>query len=93
MATIEERVYDASRAKEILENPAFEQAFAHIEQELVEQWKASPARDTEARERLWSYQAMLQKLKSHLVTAFETGKLAQLEVEHRKSMLDRLKPW
>lgn len=91
MATIEQRIYDANRAKEILENEAFQQVFSDIESELMTQWKESPARDTEGREKLWIYLAMLNKMKAHFIETLETGKLAQLEVEHKKSLLDRAK--
>lgn len=87
MATIEERIYDANRAKEVLENEAFQQAFADIEQEVIEQWKSSPARDEAGREKLWMYLSMLRKVKTHLETTLESGKLAGLEIEHRQGLL------
>ena len=90
MATIEERIYDANRAKEVLENEAFQAAFADIENEVIEQWKTSPARDEAGREKLWIYLSMLQKLKAHLETTLQTGKLAQLEVEHRQTLAQRV---
>lgn len=91
MATIEQRIYDANRANEVLENEAFIAVFNDIESELVEQWKATPARDSDGREKIWAYLAMLRKVKSHLQHSLETGKLAQLEVEHKQSLLNRAK--
>ena len=90
MATIEERIYDANRAKEVLENPAFQEAFSAIENEVIEQWKTSPARAEADREKLWVYLSMLNKLKAHLETTLQTGKLAQLEVEHRQTLAQRV---
>lgn len=90
MASIEKRIYDANRAKEVLENEAFQQAFADIEAEFTKQWKDSPARDQEGREKIWIYLSILNKVKTHLETTLETGKLAQLEIEHRSAM-ERMK--
>lgn len=93
MATIEKRIYDGNRAKEVLENEVFQQVFVDIEQELFNAWTESPARDAEGRERIHQYQAMLRKLKAHLTTTFETGKLANLELEHKQTLKDRAKAW
>lgn len=88
--TPEERIYNGNRAKEVLENEAFQQAFADIEQEVIKQWTESPARDEAGREKLWQYLSMLKKVKSHLTTTLETGKLAELEMEHKRSLKDRM---
>ncbi|MFZ6653799.1 hypothetical protein [Undibacterium sp. TJN19] len=93
MATLEQRIYDANRAKEVLENEAYIQAFADIENEIIEKWKTTPARDAEGREKLWMYLAMLKKFKSQLDSTLQTGKLAQLEVEHKQNLLQRLTTW
>lgn len=88
-----QRIYNADRAKECLENEAFQQAFADIEQELIEQWKTSPARDEDARQKLWLMLKMLEKLKLTLQASLDSGKLAVIEMEHRKSMAQRAKEW
>ena len=93
MATLEQRIYDANRAKEVLENEAYIQAFADIENEIIEKWKTTPARDAEGREKLWMYLAMLKKFKSQLDSTLQTGKLAQMEVEHKQNLLQRLTTW
>jgi hypothetical protein len=91
MTTLEQRSYQGARAREVLENEVFNQAFEDIEKELIESWKKSPARDQEGREKLWIYLAMLQKVKSNLQTTMETGKLAELELMHKQSLADRAK--
>lgn len=91
MSTLEQRSYQGARAREVLENEVFNQAFEDIEKELIESWKKSPARDQEGREKLWIYLAMLQKVKSNLQTTMETGKLAELELMHKQSLADRAK--
>ena len=88
---LEERLHKGSRAREILENEVFAEAFTQIEQELVTQWTESPARDADGRERLWTYLQMLRKVKATLVSTMETGKLAKQELEHQRKLKDRLR--
>lgn len=87
--TPEERLHNGSRAKEILENEQFQAAFDSIEKEVIDQWTNSPARDSTGREKCWEYLMLLRKVKMHLTTTLETGKLAQLELRHQQTMLDR----
>lgn len=89
MSTLEERLYNGDRAREVLENEEFKRAFEAIEQEVIEQWKKSPARDQVGRESLWTYLQLLHKLQRQLKTTMETGKLAQLELEHKRSLKER----
>lgn len=90
---IEERVYNGNRAKEVLENEAFQQAFADIEEEVIKQWMDSPARDSEGREKLFVYLHQLRKVKAHLTTTLETGKLAQLDLRHKQTLAESAKGW
>lgn len=91
MSTIESRIYDANRAKEVLENEAFQGAFADIEKEVFERWQNSPSTETQARERLWTYQFLLKELKKNLTTRLETGKLAELDLRHKQTLAERAK--
>ena len=88
--TPDERIYEANRAKDVLENEAFQKVFADIEAEIFKQWTESPARDEAGREKLWMYLAMLKKVKSHLESSLESGRLAMLDIEHRKSIAERV---
>jgi len=91
MATIEQRIYEGARAKDVLDNEVFQQVFDDIEKELFQAWTESPARDAEGRERIHQYLAMLRKVKAHLTTTMETGALAKLDLEHKKTMSERAK--
>lgn len=91
MTTLEERLYQGNRAREILENEAFISAYEVIEKDVIEQWTSSPARDAEGRERLWTYLQMLRKLKAQITQTLETGQLAQLELQHKQTLIDRAK--
>lgn len=91
MATIEQRRYDGDQARLVLENEAFTAALADIRQEITDQWKNSPARDHEGREKLWQLLKLADKLESNLRTMLETGKLAALELKEQQSWADRAK--
>jgi hypothetical protein len=82
MATLEERLYNAGKAREILDNEQFHAAFDEIEQEWTRSWKESPARDVEGREKLYLMLHCLEKVRGMLVSRLETGKLARLELDH-----------
>lgn len=88
--TPEQRIAAADRAREVLDNEAFIGAFAAIEQEYTDQWKNSPARDAAGREAIWSYLALLRKLRSQLTAMMETGQLARADLQHQQSMRERL---
>ena len=88
---IEQRIYQADRAREVLENEAFIGAMADIKSEITEQWMKSPVRDQEGREKLWLMLSLMSKLEATLKTTFDSGKLAKLDLEHKRTMQERLK--
>lgn len=88
---LETRLYNADRAREVLENEAFQWAFEETKQEITESWKN--AGNPDDRERLWISQRLLSKLEAALRTRLETGKLARLELDHKKTLAERAKAW
>ena len=89
--TLDTRLYEGNRAREILESDVFNGAFDAIEAEVIDKWKNSPARDSTGRESLWTYLQLLQKLKAQLTSTMESGKLAALDIQHSQTMRDKLK--
>ena len=89
--SIEQRIYDGDRAREVLDNEAFIAVFNDIEQEVLNAWKSSPQRDAEGRERLFLALTMLGKIKGALTSRLETGMLARLDLEHKRSISERLR--
>lgn len=87
---IEQRIYHAYRAREVLENEAFTGAIADIKAEITDQWTKSPARDQEGREKLWLMLSLANKLEATLRMTFDSGKLAKLDLEHKRTMQQRL---
>ena len=88
-----ERLYNGDRAKEVLENEAYIAAFADIEKDLIESWKNTPATivNRDARERIHMALTLLGKLQACLQQSLDTGKLAKLELEHQRSLAQKLK--
>ena len=77
-----------ARASELLEDPLLAEALSAFELEIIEQWKNSPARDQEGRERLWNLMQANRQFKQTMQTHMETGKLASLTP--KQSLLRRV---
>ena len=88
---IEDRIERGGRAREVLENEAFIEAFDATEREMIERWKDSPARDSDGREKIWMYLSMLRKVRAHLETTMETGELGKIELNHRATAAERVR--
>lgn len=93
MTTLDQRLHLGQQAKDLLDNVAFIAAFEATEKEVIDQWTNSPARDQEGREKLWQYLMLLRKVRANLQTTLETGKLAQLELSHKRTLMDRARDW
>ena len=88
---LDKRIYNADRAREILENEMFIEAFDKIEKDLYELWQKSSMADSQGRENLFRYQRAMKEFKANLMTLLDTGKLARLELDHKKSLKEKAK--
>lgn len=86
---IEQDMFRAARAKEVLENEEFASAMGEIRKELTEQWMQSPARDQDGREKLWLMLKMADKLEATLRKTIDTGKLAKAELAYQQTLAER----
>jgi len=79
-------------ARRILEDPLFREAVEVIRQDILAQWQASPARDTQGRETLWLSTKLLDKLVMQLTGVMESGVLARATLASRakQAVNDRL---
>ena len=64
-----------NHAQAILESPIMQDAFRHIEDDLIERWKH--AKTVEAREECWRMLDSAARLRSYLLSAASNGKLTQ----------------
>ncbi len=76
----DEEIRRGNEAERLLKEPLLCEAFEMIEAECIKQWKDAPARDTDGRERIWMMLKLLDKLKAHIVSIADTGKLASAKV-------------
>lgn len=65
------------------------EAFATLEGEYMKAWKATPARDSEARERLWQAVQIVGKVEAHLRAVAAGRKLAERQLAEITRFGDR----
>lgn len=81
-------------ARMLLDNHLLQDALKAIETEVVEQWAACPARDTEGKEALWQLMKTAQKFRGILTGYVQTGQLASESMrkfEEKRTFRDILK--
>jgi hypothetical protein len=79
------------QAEDLLAHPLLVEAFETLENEVIETWKNSPARDEDGREKLWLMLHLSQKVKMHLQTIVQSGKMAAIELQalEKRSLMQR----
>ena len=70
----------AALADALLRDEMLTEAFATLDTEYTKAWRATAARDTDARERLWQAVQIVAKVRDHLTHVVNGGKLAQREL-------------
>ena len=83
----------ARQAQELAEHPLFVEAVEQYKTRLMDEWAASPARDRESREHLWLMVKTVSVVEGHLKELMQTGKLATIQLEQKKSLMQRAKDW
>lgn len=70
----------AARAEALQRDELLTEALAALDRDYVNAWRATHARDTDARERLWQACQVVAKVRDHLANVVNGGKLAQREL-------------
>jgi len=71
------------RAKNLLSNPLFNEAFDVLKEDLLNRWNASGSREVEARESIWLAMRLLDRLYGHINSIVETGHMNKvMEKQH-----------
>ena len=78
---LREQAVRAARAKALLEDELFAEAFVWLEAECIKAWKASPARDDDGRQRIWRQIQALNQVNDYLRLLVRDGKIAYEELE------------
>lgn len=70
-----------ARAKALLNDDLVVSSLSQLESDYIAAWKATGARDTDARERLWQAVQVVGKFRDHLGLVVQDGTLAQAEID------------
>ena len=66
-----------ARAKNLLNDPLYKEAFKKLEEEINNTWYNSSVKDVESREQLWLSLRLLERLRLHLTSIVESGEMAK----------------
>ncbi|HEY1362643.1 MAG TPA: hypothetical protein VGF60_10390 [Xanthobacteraceae bacterium] len=64
-----------AHAHALMQNELLQEAFTRLEADYIAAWRLTPARDTDARERLWQAVNVLGKVKDHIARQPCAGRL------------------
>lgn len=82
---IETDIARAKRAALLIDDDLLKEAFATLEADYTKYWKATDARDTDARERIWLAMQVIGKVQAHLNTVLMNGQIAHDDLERLKA--------
>ena len=88
--TPEQEIWNAERAKQIIEDPLVVAALAEMEKALLESLEGCPIDKPDIRDRLWMLFCTQRKFKRIFQNMMDSGKLAQAEIE-QKSRFERVR--
>jgi len=74
-----------SRAKNLLNDPLFNEAFDVLRKDLMNRWESSGSTELEARESIWLAMRLLDRIHAHISSIVETG--------HMNEILDKQHPF
>ena len=77
--------YREEKAKNLLSNELFNEAFDVLRKDLMNRWEASGSTELEARESIWLAMRLLDRIHGHIKSIVETG--------HMNKMLEKQHPF
>lgn len=80
----------AERARALLDNPLFNEAFEAVEKELVTQWKQNANLGPEGRERCFLMVTLLGQLRQVLTQHMETGEMARVQLQQHRNLKEMI---
>jgi phosphomevalonate kinase len=66
------------RAQTLIDDELFKEAFDVLKEDLMSRWQQSGSTDSEARESIWLAMRLLDRIRSHLTSIIETGRMAKI---------------
>lgn len=80
---LEDEIRRGQEGQQLLRHPLFVAAFETLEQEIVDQWKQSTSLSADGREKLHTMLYLLNRVRMHVETHVETGKLAEATLKQK----------
>jgi|TARA_B100000315_G_scaffold160086_1_gene148614 hypothetical protein len=66
------------RAKRLLDDPLFNEAFDTLRKDLMDRWNASGSTEVEARESIWLAMRLLDRVYGHVTSIVESGHMDKI---------------
>ena len=66
------------RAKALIDNPLFQEAFDVLKEDLMGRWSQSGSTEVEARESIWLAMRLLDRVHSHITSIVESGRMDKI---------------
>lgn len=88
----EQDVIRASRAKQILDDPMIQEAFASIESRMMREWADSADTDEEGRNRCYRAVLGLRAFKAFFEIAIQNGQVAEYQAKEYRRTGGIIKP-
>lgn len=88
MADIHERLTERDRgakAKQIIENPLWVEAWDKIESGLTHRWQTSQKSDADLRENIYLQLDAARAVQKYFEQLVQTGELAEMQIEQERS--------
>lgn len=83
----------ANRAAQLLDDDLLKGAFESLEQSYIAAWRQTNIEDVSAREKLFLAINIVGKVRSHLQTVLDDGKLAATELRNLAQTAERQRGW
>jgi len=80
---LNKQISRGQKAKELLEEPLLQDSLKAIRNKLDNEWKNSPLRDVEGREKIFFLVKAIDELEAMLISELETGKLASEQLNQQ----------
>ncbi len=82
---IQRQITEMGHAAQLINNEFLWKQFDYLKEEYIKAWQVSPARDADGRERLWQAVQVVGKVRDHLTTVLNDGKIAKTDLERLAS--------
>ena len=89
--TQDETILRGENADRLLRDKVLQEAIAGMKKEIIDQWSATPARDSEGRDWVWRHYKVVERFESILKGYVESGKMERFKVE--QSTKDKAIRW